>query len=42
MLQTTTQASKGLKNLLEQEWQFVKEIAPYIRGAEAEAGRRFW
>jgi hypothetical protein len=41
MLQTTTQASKGLKNLLEQEWQFVKEIAPYIRGAEAEAGRRF-
>ncbi|XP_062510637.1 mitogen-activated protein kinase kinase kinase 4-like isoform X2 [Corticium candelabrum] len=41
MLQCSTQASKGLKNLLEQEWQFVKELTPYIRGAEAEAGRRF-
>lgn len=42
MLQVTTEASRGLKHLLEEEWQFVKEITPHIRSAEAEAGRRFW
>ncbi|ETE69920.1 Mitogen-activated protein kinase kinase kinase 4, partial [Ophiophagus hannah] len=41
MLQQLPQASHSLKNLLEEEWNFTKEIAPYIRGGEAEAGKLF-
>ncbi|KAG8123660.1 hypothetical protein E2320_019265 [Naja naja] len=32
MLQQLPQASHSLKNLLEEEWNFTKEITPYIRG----------
>ncbi|XP_026531029.1 mitogen-activated protein kinase kinase kinase 4 isoform X2 [Notechis scutatus] len=41
MLQQLPQASHSLKNLLEEEWNFTKEIAPYIQGGEAEAGKLF-
>nr|XP_033793632.1 mitogen-activated protein kinase kinase kinase 4 isoform X5 [Geotrypetes seraphini] len=41
MLQQLPQASHSLKNLLEEEWNFTKEITPYIRGGEAQAGRLF-
>ena len=41
-LQSLPQASRGLKNALEKEWEFSKEICPHVRGGEAEAGRRFW
>uniref|UniRef100_A0A8C6XV06 Mitogen-activated protein kinase kinase kinase 4 n=1 Tax=Naja naja TaxID=35670 RepID=A0A8C6XV06_NAJNA len=41
MLQQLPQASHSLKNLLEEEWNFTKEITPYIRGGEAEAGKLF-
>lgn len=42
MLQQLPQASHSLKNLLEEEWNFTKEITPYIRGGEAQAGQLFW
>jgi len=42
MLQQLPQASHSLKNLLEEEWNFTKEITPYIRGGEAQAGKLFW
>ncbi|XP_077145274.1 mitogen-activated protein kinase kinase kinase 4 [Ranitomeya variabilis] len=41
MLQQLPQASHSLKNLLEEEWNFTKEITPYIRGGEAQAGNLF-
>ncbi|XP_068087837.1 mitogen-activated protein kinase kinase kinase 4 isoform X2 [Hyperolius riggenbachi] len=41
MLQHLPQASHSLKNLLEEEWNFTKEITPYIRGGEAQAGKLF-
>ncbi|XP_074846381.1 mitogen-activated protein kinase kinase kinase 4 isoform X3 [Carettochelys insculpta] len=41
MLQQLPQASHSLKNLLEEEWNFTKEITPYIRGGEAQAGKLF-
>ncbi|XP_038597948.1 mitogen-activated protein kinase kinase kinase 4 isoform X2 [Tachyglossus aculeatus] len=41
MLQQLPQASYSLKNLLEEEWNFTKEITPYIRGGEAQAGKLF-
>ncbi|XP_073483560.1 mitogen-activated protein kinase kinase kinase 4 isoform X2 [Aquarana catesbeiana] len=41
MLQQLPQASHSLKNLLEEEWDFTKEITPYIRGGEAQAGKLF-
>ena len=42
MLQQLLQASHSLKNLLEEEWNFTKEITHYIRGGEAQAGKLFW
>ncbi|XP_064412039.1 mitogen-activated protein kinase kinase kinase 4 isoform X3 [Latimeria chalumnae] len=41
MLQQLPQASHSLKNLLEEEWNFTKQITPYIRGGEAQAGNLF-
>ncbi|XP_063954186.1 mitogen-activated protein kinase kinase kinase 4-like [Lytechinus pictus] len=41
MLQKLPQASVSLKNVLEEEWAFAKEMCPYIRGGEAQAGKRF-
>uniref|UniRef100_A0A8C4QGK0 Mitogen-activated protein kinase kinase kinase 4 n=1 Tax=Eptatretus burgeri TaxID=7764 RepID=A0A8C4QGK0_EPTBU len=41
MLQHLPQASHGLKNLLEQEWDFSKQVVPFVRGGEARAGRLF-
>ncbi|KAF6114877.1 mitogen-activated protein kinase kinase kinase 4 [Phyllostomus discolor] len=41
MLQQLPQASHSLKNLLEKEWNFTKEITHYIRGGEAQAGTLF-
>uniref|UniRef100_A0A4W3H2Z5 Mitogen-activated protein kinase kinase kinase 4 n=1 Tax=Callorhinchus milii TaxID=7868 RepID=A0A4W3H2Z5_CALMI len=41
MLQHLPQASHSLKNLLEVEWNFTKEITPCIRGGEAQAGKLF-
>uniref|UniRef100_A0A8C5F345 Mitogen-activated protein kinase kinase kinase 4 n=1 Tax=Gopherus evgoodei TaxID=1825980 RepID=A0A8C5F345_9SAUR len=41
MLQQLPQASHSLKNLLEEEWNFTKEITPYIRGGEAQSGKLF-
>uniref|UniRef100_A0A7N4PWK7 Mitogen-activated protein kinase kinase kinase 4 n=1 Tax=Sarcophilus harrisii TaxID=9305 RepID=A0A7N4PWK7_SARHA len=41
MLQQLPQASHSLKNLLEEEWNFTKEITHYIRGGEAQAGKLF-
>ncbi|KAJ8396075.1 hypothetical protein AAFF_G00026070 [Aldrovandia affinis] len=41
MLQQLPQASRSLKNLLEEEWNFTKVIAPYIRGGEAQSARIF-
>uniref|UniRef100_UPI00358DF201 mitogen-activated protein kinase kinase kinase 4 n=1 Tax=Myxine glutinosa TaxID=7769 RepID=UPI00358DF201 len=41
MLQRLPQASHGLKNLLEQEWDFSKQVVPFVRGGEARAGRLF-
>ncbi|XP_032693150.1 mitogen-activated protein kinase kinase kinase 4 isoform X2 [Lontra canadensis] len=41
MLQHLPQASHSLKNLLEEEWNFTKEITHYIRGGEAQAGKLF-
>ncbi|KAE8602184.1 hypothetical protein XENTR_v10013902 [Xenopus tropicalis] len=41
MLQQLPQASHSLKNLLEEEWNFTKEITPLIRGGEAQAGKLF-
>ncbi|KAM9315716.1 mitogen-activated protein kinase kinase kinase 4 [Gastrophryne carolinensis] len=41
MLQQLPQASHSLKNLLEEEWNFTKEITPFIRGGEAQTGKLF-
>ncbi|XP_071800919.1 mitogen-activated protein kinase kinase kinase 4-like [Asterias amurensis] len=41
MLQKLPQASMSLKNILEEEWDFTKEICPHVRGGEAQAGKRF-
>ncbi|KAJ3610506.1 hypothetical protein NHX12_022598 [Muraenolepis orangiensis] len=41
MLQQLPQASHSLKNLLEEEWNFIKVITPYIRGGEAQSGKLF-
>ncbi|XP_021362862.1 mitogen-activated protein kinase kinase kinase 4-like isoform X2 [Mizuhopecten yessoensis] len=40
-LQNLPEASRSLKNVLEQEWSFTKQICPHVRGGEAEAGKRF-
>ena len=42
MLQRLPEASRSLKNTMEEEWQFAKEICPHTKGLEAQAGRRFW
>ena len=42
MLQQLPEASCGVRNILEEEWDFVREITPYIRGGEVQAGKRFW
>ena len=42
MLQRLPQASVSLKNILDDEWDFSKEICPHVRGGEAQAGKRFW
>ncbi|XP_038048070.1 mitogen-activated protein kinase kinase kinase 4-like isoform X1 [Patiria miniata] len=41
MLQRLPQASISLKNILDDEWDFTKEICPHVRGGEAQAGKRF-
>ncbi|CAN0348728.1 unnamed protein product [Lampetra planeri] len=41
MLQHLPQASYGLKNLLEEEWGFSKQVVPLVRGGEAQAGTLF-
>ncbi|XP_045197016.1 mitogen-activated protein kinase kinase kinase 4-like isoform X2 [Mercenaria mercenaria] len=40
-LQNLPDASRTLKNPLEEEWSFTKKICPHIIGGEAEAGKRF-
>ncbi|XP_064627504.1 mitogen-activated protein kinase kinase kinase 4-like [Lineus longissimus] len=40
-VQNLPDASRSLKNHLEEEWAFTKKICPHIRGGEAEAGKRF-
>ena len=42
LMQKSKQASFSLKNIAEEEWDFAKEICPYISGAEARAGFKFW
>ena len=42
ILQRLPEASRSLKNTMEDEWQFSKEICPHTKGLEAQAGRRFW
>ena len=42
MLQRLPEASRSLKNTMEDEWQFTKEICPHTKGLEAQASRRFW
>ncbi|XP_065056880.1 mitogen-activated protein kinase kinase kinase 4-like [Rhopilema esculentum] len=41
ILQRLPEASRSLKNTMEDEWQFSKEICPHTKGLEAQAGRRF-
>lgn len=41
MLQNLPEASRSLKNVLEMEWDFTKQICPHVTGGEAEAGKRF-
>eukprot|EP00111_Clytia_hemisphaerica_P003243 TCONS_00009253-protein len=41
LMQKSKQASFSLKNIAEEEWDFAKEICPYISGAEARAGFKF-
>ncbi|XP_022781351.1 mitogen-activated protein kinase kinase kinase 4-like [Stylophora pistillata] len=41
LVQRLPQASKGLKNILEEEWSFVKKHCRHIRGGEVEGGTRF-
>lgn len=41
-MQKSRQASGSLKNIAEEEWCFAKEICPFIKGAEARAGFKFW
>ncbi|XP_071480035.1 mitogen-activated protein kinase kinase kinase 4-like [Diadema antillarum] len=41
MLQRLPQASMSLKNVLEEEWTFAKEMCPFVRAGEAQAGKRF-
>jgi len=41
-VQRLPQASKGLKNILEEEWDFVKKHCRHVRGGEVEGGTRFW
>ncbi|XP_041352279.1 mitogen-activated protein kinase kinase kinase 4-like [Gigantopelta aegis] len=41
MLQSLPEASRSLKNALEEEWLFTIQICPYVLGGEAEAGKRF-
>ncbi|KAK3098006.1 hypothetical protein FSP39_015240 [Pinctada imbricata] len=40
-LQNLPEASQSLKNILELEWKFTKQICPHVIGGEAEAGKRF-
>uniref|UniRef100_K1R1Y1 Mitogen-activated protein kinase kinase kinase 4 n=1 Tax=Magallana gigas TaxID=29159 RepID=K1R1Y1_MAGGI len=40
-LQSLPEASLSLKNVLESEWLFTKQICPHVIGGEAEAGKRF-
>ncbi|XP_052808624.1 mitogen-activated protein kinase kinase kinase 4-like isoform X2 [Mya arenaria] len=40
-LQNLPEASRSLKNPLEEEWNFTKKICPHIISGEAEAGKRF-
>ncbi|KAK6169248.1 hypothetical protein SNE40_020332 [Patella caerulea] len=40
-VQNLPEASLGLKNDLEIEWTFTKQICPHVIGGEAEAGKRF-
>ena len=41
-LQNLPEMSKRLKNALEVEWNFTKEVCPHVRGGEANASNRFW
>ncbi|XP_077977573.1 mitogen-activated protein kinase kinase kinase 4-like [Glandiceps talaboti] len=41
MLQRLPNASLSLKNIIQEEWSFAKEMCPHIRGGEAQAGQRF-
>ncbi|XP_068698407.1 mitogen-activated protein kinase kinase kinase 4-like isoform X1 [Montipora foliosa] len=41
LVQRLPQASKGQKNILEEEWNFVKKHCRHIRGGEVEGGTRF-
>ncbi|XP_071112541.1 mitogen-activated protein kinase kinase kinase 4-like [Haliotis cracherodii] len=40
-LQSLPEASRSLKNALEEEWMFTKYICPHVIGGEAEAGKKF-
>nr|XP_022290385.1 uncharacterized protein LOC111102023 [Crassostrea virginica] len=40
-LQSLPEASLSLKNVLESEWLFTKQICPHVIRGEAEAGKRF-
>jgi len=41
-LQQLPEVSKRLKNFLEEEWNFTKEVCLHVRRGEANAGNRFW
>ena len=42
MIQKMKQAGESLKDVMENEWNFAKEICPYVQGGEARAGYKFW
>ena len=41
-LQQLPEVSKRLKNFLEEEWNFTKQICLHLKRGEANAGNRFW
>ena len=41
-LQQLPEVSKRLKNFLEEEWNFTKQVCFHVRRGEANAGNRFW
>uniref|UniRef100_A0ABM0MLC7 Mitogen-activated protein kinase kinase kinase 4-like n=1 Tax=Saccoglossus kowalevskii TaxID=10224 RepID=A0ABM0MLC7_SACKO len=41
MLQRMPQASLSLKDVIQEEWNFAKEVCQHITGGEAQAGQRF-